>query len=481
VIYERFAYWGRVLPAVTAIRTAQQRLTYGQALRWVDAIAGRFRAQGVRPGHRVAVPDTEVAEQLCQFALDRLGACSCKSARNASWVDGVVAHEGQSGEKMLDMGPLAPPAPGDATALAEAALPPHAWQPGDSARIRPSSGSTGKRKWIHRSYESTVRGLEINRFLMRFGPGMVCAHGLGGAGPGAALKTNAWATGSTLAVLTPVGPQESATPSLQLLDELGVQELAISPGTLQLMLSSGSPARKLPGLRIYFYGSRAPAKLVERVANELTTFMMGTYGSTESSNAMAGLLDPANPQPHSIGHVLPSARVQVVGADGSPAPTGTTGLLRLQIHDPLHDGYVGEDGVLHPFNPADPSWFEPGDLGWIDEGGALHVIGRGGDILNLGGLKMHASELEDALQATECTAEQAALEIVSEDGASKPVAVVVLKPGASIPQLRQAMRDKLPQVTGLGIVAVPGLPRLETAKVDYQEIRRRLLSLQDRK
>jgi acyl-CoA synthetase len=39
-------------------------------------------------------------------------------------------------------------------------------------------------------------------------------------------------------------------------------------------------------------------------------------------------------------------------------------------------------------------WFMTGDLGWIDEGGYLHVTGRKNDVIIRGGRKIHPTRIE---------------------------------------------------------------------------------------
>jgi O-succinylbenzoic acid--CoA ligase len=60
-------------------------------------------------------------------------------------------------------------------------------------------------------------------------------------------------------------------------------------------------------------------------------------------------------------------------------------------------GYVNPQ--LKPGDGLREGTFESGDLGYWDEQGRLCVAGRGDDVLNSGGLRLHPSEVEQLLEA----------------------------------------------------------------------------------
>ncbi|MBI5278136.1 MAG: acyl--CoA ligase [Burkholderiales bacterium] len=466
MIYEQFAFWGRAAPGMPAAVAAGSRLTYAQALRWVDNVASHLRAGGVRPGHRVAVPlSPEIPALLCQFALDRLGACSCFDATGEQpWVDWFVTTHAPSSPRQVRVPFDSLPAADDPRAGAESQIAPHRWQPHESCRIKGSSGSTGMPKWIHRSYMSTLHGLETSRNMMALGPGVTCAHSLGTAGPAATLKTNAWRTGSTLALLS-AKPRELVAE----LASLHVNLLALSPGSAQIILSSvGNTPPSLPDLQtVYLFGARAAPQLADQLCAMARVVM--TYGSTETGNTSCAVLRAGKAPGHTQVQVRPESRVEVCASDEDGR-----GPVRIAVVDPACDGYVGDDGVARPFTEGEPQWFYTGDRGWFDRLGMLHITGRHDDVLNLGGIKLTAAELDDLVAGCGLTVEHASLNAMDAHGAETATAVVVMKEGHTAQQLRSALKKARPTITALRILVAQQLPRLPTTKLDYVKLRENL-------
>ncbi len=120
------------------------------------------------------------------------------------------------------------------------------------------------------------------------------------------------------------------------------------------------------GLRaVLLGGGPIPDRLLERgLATGLP--LLPTYGLTETAGQVA-TLRPGDP-PANRGHPLPGVELQIV-------PDG-----RIAVRGPMvSPGYVGE-----PDRGRD-DWLVTGDLGSIDEDGALRVLGRADTVIVSGG------------------------------------------------------------------------------------------------
>ncbi len=95
------------------------------------------------------------------------------------------------------------------------------------------------------------------------------------------------------------------------------------------------------------------------------------------------------------GIVAPGCECQAVDpATREPLPTGGEGELRVRGPERML-GYLQPDQTAAQID--DEGWFYTGDLGVVDDEGAVTVTGRIKDIINRGGEKFSARDIEDVL------------------------------------------------------------------------------------
>ncbi len=119
-------------------------------------------------------------------------------------------------------------------------------------------------------------------------------------------------------------------------------------------------------------------------------------------------------------------------------------------------------------------WFHTGDVGYFDEDGFLYIADRLKDMVITGGENVYPAEVESALYDHPAIAEIAVIGLPDEQWGEAVVAIVVLKPGASLDleALRgfgteRLARFKLPRRLEL----LPVLPRNPAGKVLKFELR----------
>ncbi|MEV1077628.1 AMP-binding protein [Streptomyces sp. NPDC050211] len=97
----------------------------------------------------------------------------------------------------------------------------------------------------------------------------------------------------------------------------------------------------------------------------------------------------------SCGAPVPETAVDVVDDDGAPLPDGTFGEIRVRGTS-VADGYQSPDPAAGA--PFTEHGLRTGDAGFLLDG-ELYVVGRVGDSLKVRGRKVHAEDLEAALNA----------------------------------------------------------------------------------
>ncbi len=90
--------------------------------------------------------------------------------------------------------------------------------------------------------------------------------------------------------------------------------------------------------------------------------------------------------------------VEIVSPEGEVLPHSTPGILRLRT-PMLVSGYIGApEATTEMFRDG---WFYPGDIGELTPDGRLKILGRVKDQLNIGGVKLNASDVDGAARSVE--------------------------------------------------------------------------------
>jgi malonyl-CoA/methylmalonyl-CoA synthetase len=227
-------------------------------------------------------------------------------------------------------------------------------------------------------------------------------------------------------------------------------------------------------LRLMTSGSAAlPASLLEELRAATGQTLLERYGMTEIGMALSNPYDGPR-LPGAVGTPLPGVEVDVVGDDGSPAPPGEPGELRVRSPQ-MFSGYHGDEAATAA-SFDERGRFRTGDTGVRDAAGVIRLLGRTSvDIIKSGGYKISALEIEAALRDHPAVAEIA---VVGEPDASgvwgeRVCACVVTRAGAvlDLDELQAFARERLavykvPRALRL----LPALPRNAMGKVMKKQL-----------
>ncbi|HYJ25788.1 MAG TPA: AMP-binding protein [Acidimicrobiia bacterium] len=198
-------------------------------------------------------------------------------------------------------------------------------------------------------------------------------------------------------------------------------------------------------------GGPIPSRVLDR-AGAAGLPVLPTYGLTETAGQVA-TLKPGAPLENKA-HPLPGVDIRVDPDD------------RIAVRGPmLSPGYVGE-----PDRGAE-DWLVTGDLGRIDDDGALRVTGRADTIIVSGGENIDPAVVEATLLRVEGVQEALVAGLTSEEWGMEAVCLYVGQ--ANPAQLETALRQILP---GFMVPKrwrqVAGLPMTPMGKPDRDEAAR---------
>ncbi|MGP3698831.1 ANL family adenylate-forming protein [Rhodobacter sp. NSM] len=194
----------------------------------------------------------------------------------------------------------------------------------------------------------------------------------------------ALANGSTLVCL----PDRSVPAVLDRIARHGVEVLPTAPSFLNLLLLTGGADLHLPSLRIITYGAEMmPQGLLDRVADAFPNAQLIQKYGTSELGALRSRSD--------------GARSRWIRLDGEGASWRVVeGLLEIRATSAM----IGYLNAPSPFTPD--GWYRTGDLVEV-EGDRLRLLGRAGDMINVGGQKVFPAEVEAAIMTLPEVAEVA--------------------------------------------------------------------------
>jgi long-chain acyl-CoA synthetase len=412
-------------------------LTWGQTNHAVDAYAARLADAGLEPGDRVAIllpngPEFCVAF----FAVLRAGGIAVPAAAKSPELPRLLE---DSGPKLVVPDTVDPPD------LDAAGDPRPAVRGGeDIAVICYTSGTAGVPHGVmlsHRALLSNVRQCAqlkpppvtaTDRVLL-----VVPLFHAYGLGPGLLQVTSAAAT----AVLMESFGTERA---IAVCAEHQVTTLVGVPAMYQA-LTMAPPERLAEGLasvRLLTSGAAPLAPSVLSAVKEATGLpVFEGYGLTETGPVLTSTLVSGVAKPGSVGRPLPDVELRIVDNDGRPVSVPA---------DPDEEGWFDEDepetgrvaargpNLFSGYwpdgtnGPDADGWFRTGDVGYLDADGDLRLVDRANDLIIVNGFNVYPNEVERVIDELPDVVESAAVGVPDERTGEQVVAVVVLRPGATL-------------------------------------------------
>lgn len=250
-----------------------------------------------------------------------------------------------------------------------------------------------------------------------------------------------------------------------------VDRLQLVPATARVLATSGVERRHdLSSVQVVTLSSAptSPALLARLVGAFPTARFVNTYALTESGTART--LNPdALGRPDSVGRPVGHTQLRVVDDGGEAVAAGQTGRIWLRRPGAPSREYFRDPVATAAAFVGD--WLRTGDLGWLDDEGELHLVGRDEDIIICGGLNVSAVEVENVL-AEHPEVLDAAVIGVPHDVLGQQVAAAVVVRGAVEPRELQALvRSRLAaHKTPHRITVIDELPRTPSGKVRKRDV-----------
>jgi crotonobetaine/carnitine-CoA ligase len=155
------------------------------------------------------------------------------------------------------------------------------------------------------------------------------------------------------------------------------------------------------------------------------------YGSTETAcDIMVALGMDRKVGSACIGRPVYYREAKIVDENDVELPPGEVGELVLKRGKGMMKAYYKDpEATEHAFRGG---WFHTGDLGYVDEDGDFHFVGRKKDIIRRGGENISAASIEHVLMTHPKILDAAAIPVPDRIRGEEVKVYVVLKAGAKL-------------------------------------------------
>jgi acyl-CoA synthetase (AMP-forming)/AMP-acid ligase II len=261
-----------------------------------------------------------------------------------------------------------------------------------------------------------------------------------------------------------------------------IREVSGTPWHASMLVEKGGLLeRELPAFkRIAVVGGKMPHDLSARIlAARPDVEILIAYGQTECAPRATALL-PSRvlAKPDSVGAPIPRVAVHILDPDGATLPRGASGEVVIE-GDNVMVGYWGQPEATASVIDAHGR-LHTGDLGFFDEDGDLHLVGRVDDMIKSAGERVFPAEIERVLLTVPQVKEAVVVGVADDVAGQRIEAHVVTEDGPPEGAARVELQERLRKqcVDALPLPRVPTafhlwteLPRLPNGKLDKLTLR----------
>ncbi|WP_433496290.1 (2,3-dihydroxybenzoyl)adenylate synthase [Sphaerimonospora sp. CA-214678] len=350
----------------------------------------------------------------------------------------------------------------------------------DVALFLLSGGTTGIPKLINRTHDDYEYNIRSCARACAFGPDTVylavlpAGHNFTLGSPGI---LGALHSGGRV-VLLPSPHPETAFKAIE--TERVTATSAVPAVALTWMAAAEAGRYDLSSLRhIHVGGSVLAPEIAARVGPALGCRLQQVYGMAEGLICYTGADAPAEVAHATQGRpVSPYDQLLVVDRDGRPVAPGEIGELLTRGPYTPRGYYDAADQNAISFTPD--GWYRTGDLVRVTADGHVVVCGRVKELINRGGEKISAGEIETLVQELPQVAEVAAVPVPDPAVGERVCVFVRLNPGH-----RLTLEEIASALTARGLAAfkiperlevVDELPHTPVGKPDKKALRRLLVA-----
>ena len=247
----------------------------------------------------------------------------------------------------------------------------------------------------------------------------------------------------------------------------GCNTLMVIGDAVNYVAHAEATGQRIPCCLIRTLGAALSHRLRERMNRWMTPDVVSTYSSNETSYiacSFDGLTE----------EILPGVSIRIVDDGGRDLPIGEFGTV-LARTPTMMTRYLRREADTA--SRLIDGWFRTSDIGVIPEEGQLAVLGRSDDVLNVFGMKLHPSRIEQDIQSLDGVREAILITVPDADDVERLYALIETHDKQNEAAIRQRVSAVLARhVPQCAIRFVTAMPRTPTGKVRRQLLKDSLVA-----
>lgn len=255
--------------------------------------------------------------------------------------------------------------------------------------------------------------------------------------------------------------------------ELGITHTLGVPVQFQMMTQcDGFASATFPTVQRAGVGGAPVTEELLTQYQEKGLMLCNSYGMTEVFGVATLPPEKAQKKLGCVGWPVVGTDIRIADEDDTPLPSNVVGEIQIQSEG-VTPGYWQAPELTASTRSAD-GWFRTGDMGRLDDEGALYVVDRKKDMFISGGENVYPAEVENVLAQFPEIAEAAVIGVPDEQWGEVGHAVIVLKD--SQPLDKTTVRERCSE--HLARYKVPkhisfaeSLPRSAQGKIQKKELK----------
>lgn len=249
----------------------------------------------------------------------------------------------------------------------------------------------------------------------------------------------------------------------------GVTVFPAVPAMLEVLLFGAGDRLRHSPRTVFAAGAPLPERVARNYREQSGAIVRPLYGTTETGGISIATVDRDGLTTGCVGSPMQGVEVEVRETIADARADGAALETLFVRSSSMMAGYLGPGGLDR--SSLEEGWFQTGDLAQLDVYGSIHLRGRITEVINVGGMKVVPSEVEEVIAGIDGVREAKVYAGNSRSGSQFVKAAVVSDGSVTDAVIREhCARELIYYKRPSAVLLVESLPKTPSGKVILSEL-----------